>query len=459
MKKTFTILVADDEKAHRDAITNLLREWGYRTIEAVDGQEALDKCAACQVDAILLDGRMPRMDGYQALPLIRERFPSVQVIMMTAYSELPAAVESMRAGAWDYLAKPLDFNRLKHTLHNAVGRINLERENAKLSASLAEIRAGTLLLGKSSAMLDLEKMINAIAPTEAVALITGESGTGKELAARTIHNASLRRDGPFLAVNCGALTESLLASELFGHEKGAFTGAEKKHNGLFMQAAGGSIFLDEIGEMPPAMQVKLLRVLQEKEIMSVGGTMPVAIDCRVMAATNRDLFEEVKAGRFREDLYYRLNVLPLRMPPLRERKDDIPLLANHFARKSAKANNRIFSGIAPDALACLQAWQWPGNVRELENVMERAIILMPGESIDARLLPENLQEYACHSASGTEGGAGENGGALPTLEEVERKVILETLRRLGNNKTEAAKSLGITRKTLHARLNRYRDER
>lgn len=459
MKKSFNALVADDEQSHRDALVKLLREWGYNAFEARDGQEAVSICASMPMDIVLLDARMPRMDGYEAQMKIHANSPDAQVIIMTAYSDVDAAVAAMRNGAWDYLVKPLDFARLRITLRNAVNKLDLARENAKLTASLKDAQK-RLLLGKSEPMRKLEELINAIAPTEAVVLITGESGTGKELAARAIHDASQRRNGPFVAINCGALTESLLASELFGHEKGAFTGAERKHEGLFMQAKGGSIFLDEVGEMPLAMQIRLLRVLQEREILSVGGSKPVPVDCRVLAATNRDLAEEVKAGRFREDLYYRLNVVPVAMPPLRARKEDIPVLASHFAHKFAAANNRVFTGISADALSLLQAWRWPGNVRELENVMERAIILMPGECIDARALPERMR------SSESEGGAGINNygycrldaeGALPTLEQVERKVILETLRRLGNNKSEAARALGITRKTLHAKLNRYRE--
>jgi len=337
------------------------------------------------------------------------------------------------------------------------------RENIQSDTDIEQSQRPFPLLGASPAMLELERMLVTVAPSEATLLITGESGTGKELAARAAHQFSRRAGGPFVAINCGAFTESLLASELFGYEKGAFTGADKKHDGLFRQACGGTIFLDEVGEMPLSMQVRLLRVIQEREVLRVGGTKPEPIDCRVIAATNRDLAVEVEKGTFREDLYYRLNVVSIAMPPLRERIGDVPILAEHFASRFAKMNGKRFLGISADAVAMLNKWKWPGNVRELENAMERAIILMPGEYIGERELPERMQ-----AARGTaftkaafqrfENQRCDVSKQWPTLEAVEKQVILETLKRLDNNKTEAAKALGITRKTLYAKLNKYREE-
>lgn len=441
----------------------MLTDWGYATLEAVDGAQAVKMAAGGEADLTLLDVRMPVKDGLAALGEIKDATPEMPVIIMTAFSEIPAAVEAIRNGAYDYLTKPLDFAKLKVVLRNAATQLDLERENADLNASLAERRNG--LLGHSAPMQAIESLIHTVAPTEATVLITGESGTGKELAAKAIHASSLRAKGPFMAVNCAALTESLLESELFGHEKGAFTGAIRKHEGIFARAAGGSIFLDEIGEMPLAMQVKLLRVLQEKEVLSVGATKPQLVDCRVIAATNRDLAVEVAEGRFREDLYYRLNVVSIHMPPLRERGDDIALLAQNFARRFSLVNRKNLRGIDAAAMGRLLSYSWPGNVRELENVMERAVILMPGEYIGLHELPERVLEGGaasggsrCDSAPCDLSAELAVGNADPTLEEVERMVILRALKRFDNNKTEAARSLGITRKTLHAKLNRYKEE-
>lgn len=443
------VLITDDDKKHLNMLATLLEDWGYETDRANNGQEAVQKCARELPDIVLMDARMPVMDGFEALAKIRAAHPTLPVIMLTAYSDVQDAVNAIRGGAWDYLTKPPDFGQLAATLRNAAEKI-------KSDDSPPENKPG--LLGTSPAIQELVKMISTIAPSEGTVLITGESGTGKELAARATHQASRRNKGPFVAINCGAMTESLLESELFGHEKGAFTGADRKHEGIFSRAAGGTIFLDEVGEMPLSMQVKLLRVLQEREVLSVGGTKPMPIDCRVIAATNRDLAEEVKAGRFREDLFYRLNVLTLHMPPLAERKEDIPALAEHFARRFAAVNHKQFTSITPAALRRLQAWSWPGNVRELENVMERAAILMPGEIIDERELPERLLTTAIGNYAPA-GKTPDTSQEAPfgTLEEIERRVILKTLERFGNNKSETARALGITRKTLHAKLNRYKN--
>lgn len=453
MKNSITVLVADDDKRHREIVAALLEEWQYSTISVKNGAEAVQH--ADRADLVLLDSRMPVMGGFEAFAKIHKTRPELPVIIMTAYSDVEDAVKAIRDGAWDYLSKPLEFDKLRETLRKAVEKQGTTRPKSGDGRGSGQ---SSLLLGQSKPMLELGEMIRVIGPTEATVLIEGESGTGKELAARAIHQSSTRSGGPFVAINCGAITESLLAAELFGHEKGAFTGADKQRDGVFRQATGGILFLDEIGEMPLAMQVKLLRALQEREIVPVGGNKPLPVDCRIVAATNRDLAKEVEAGTFREDLYYRLNVMSLKMPPLRDRKEDIPLLAEHFAHKSAYINKREFSGIDADALDCLSAWHWPGNVRELANVMERAIILMPGSHIQVRLLPEKLQ--MAKDVKGTSEmrvGLQRETGDCPTLEEIERRVILETLERNGNNKTKAARALGITRKTLHARLRNYRE--
>ena len=449
MKKMLTILVADDDATHREVLRTLLEEWGYAVREAVDGEHAVALCREQPFDLVLMDVRMPKKSGLEALKEIKVHNPAVPVLIMTAFSEVAAAVEAIKSGAYDYLTKPLDFEKLKVVLRNVFAHVGLIRENATLSRSLAATEAQTGMVGRSESMRALWEMVRTIAPTDATVLITGESGTGKELVAKAVHAASRRARGPFVAVNCAALTESLRASELFGHEKGAFTGADKKHEGHFLKADGGTIFLDEIGEMPLSMQVKLLRVIQEREVLSVGGNKAVPVDVRIIAATNRDLAKEVAAGTFRQDLYYRLNVVTLALPPLRERADDIPLLAQHFMARFADKNNKNIKGFTPGAMDRLVRYAWPGNVRELENVIERASILLLGEHISERELPERFaasQGDALTDALTTD---------CPTLEDVERAVILKTLKRFGGNKTEAAKALGITRKTLHAKLSKY----
>lgn len=449
MKKTLTILVADDDATHREVLRTLLEEWGYAVREAVDGEHAVALCREQPFDLVLMDVRMPKKSGLEALKEIKVHNPAMPVLIMTAFSDVAAAVEAIKSGAYDYLTKPLDFEKLKVVLRNVFAHVGLIRENATLSRSLAATEAQTGMVGRSESMRALWEMVRTIAPTDATVLITGESGTGKELVAKAVHAAGRRARGPFVAVNCAALTESLLASELFGHEKGAFTGADKKHEGHFLKADGGTIFLDEIGEMPLSMQVKLLRVIQEREVLSVGGNKAVPVDVRIIAATNRDLAREVAAGTFREDLYYRLNVVTLALPPLRERADDIPLLAQYFMARFADKNNKKIKGFTPGAMDRLVRYAWPGNVRELENVIERASILLLGEHISERELPERFAPArgdALTDALTTD---------CPTLEDVERAVILKTLKRFGGNKTEAAKALGITRKTLHAKLSKY----
>ncbi|MDO9082090.1 MAG: sigma-54 dependent transcriptional regulator, partial [Humidesulfovibrio sp.] len=364
-------------------------------------------------------------------------------------SNVESAVEAIKAGAYDYLTKPLDFDDLKLTLERALDHTSLRDENKALRVTLAASFDPGGIIGSSPPMRQLLEMLSTIAPSEATVLITGESGTGKELIAKATHANSSRQKGPYVAVNCAALTENLLESELFGHEKGAFTGADRRHDGRFQMADKGTIFLDEIGEISLAMQVKLLRAIQEREIQRVGGDHAIKVDVRILAATNRDLMQEVEVGRFRQDLYYRLNVVMLSLPPLRDRVEDIPLLATHFLKKFASKNGKQVKGFTPEAMDRLLKYPWPGNVRELENGVERAVVLLAGEYIREQDLPSAI------ALSGA--GASPAGVNIQdmTLDEIERVAILEALEGAGGNKSETARKLGITRKTLHAKLQRY----
>jgi two-component system response regulator HydG len=392
------------------------------------------------------------MDGMEALRRIHAFNPAIPVVIMTAYSSVDSAVEAIKMGAHDYLTKPLDFERLRLTMARALDHRQVveEKEGAKSRKRDAIDTVG--IIGKSPVMKELLEMISFVAPTEATVLITGESGTGKELIASALHYNSVREKGPFVKVNCAALVETLLESELFGYEKGAFTGADRRRDGKFVQADHGTLFLDEIGETSPAMQVKLLRVLQEHELQRVGGQDVVEVDVRLLAATNRVLEDEVKAGRFREDLYYRLNVVSLHVPSLRERREDIPLLAKHFLEIYGDKNNRRISGITPGCMDILLHYPWPGNVRELENAMERGVILMRGDYLDEESLPIPIKKWAKEETGDI---TADMEGLPSSLEEAEKMVILKTLEEVDGNKSEAARRLGITRKTLLSKLNKY----
>jgi len=402
-----------------------------------------------------MDVRMATMSGIEALKRIKAYNPSIPIIIMTAYSSIESAVEALKAGAYDYLIKPLDFEVLKLAIERAGEHAGLKEENQQLKAKLGNEFKPMKIIGASSAMKQLMDMLAMIAPTEATVLISGESGTGKELIARSIHWNSPRKDNPLVVINCAGIAESLLESELFGHEKGAFTGADRSREGRFQQADGGTVFLDEIGETSPAMQAKLLRVIQEREIQKVGGENPIHVDVRIVAATNRDLAQEVEAGRFREDLFYRLNVVTLEVPTLRQRLEDIPLLAQHFLRMFAGKNRKKVKNFTPQAMDTLIRYSWPGNVRELENVVERAVILLSGEYITEKHLPKTVLESAAASGTADSGISGFNLSAVGSLEEIEKQAIQATLERTGGNKSETARRLGITRKTLHNKLKQY----
>lgn len=444
-----TVLVVDDDPGHRNMLTTLLADWGFRVEGAEDGETAVDRCRERAFDLILMDVRMAGISGIEALREIKGYNPAIPILIMTAYSNVETAVEAIKAGAYDYLTKPLDFDDLRLTMERALDHAALRDENRALRQTIASSFDPGGIIGQSAPMRRLMEMLATVAPSEATVMITGESGTGKELIARAIHANSPRRKGPYIAVNCAALTETLLESELFGHEKGAFTGAEKRREGRFLAADKGTIFLDEIGEMPLPMQVKLLRVIQEREIQRVGGDQTLKVDVRIVAATNRDLLAEVEGGRFRQDLYYRLNVVALALPPLREREEDIPLLATHFLKRFADTNGKRIKGFTPEAMDRLLKHSWPGNVRELENAVERAVVLAMGEYVSERELPPQLSDR--------ENGMGRSEGtfATLTLEELERRAILDALDAAGGNKSEAARRLGITRKTMHAKLVKY----
>ena len=442
------ILIVDDDSPHRSMLRTVLRGWGYAVEEAEDGAAAVEQVKARAFDAVLTDVRMARLDGIAALREIREWNPSIPDLIMTAWSSVQNAVDALRLGAYDYLTKPLELDELKLALERALDHTRLARESQEPGRAQSE--ASSLLLGRSEAMRELVEMVETVAPTEATVLVSGESGTGKELVARAIQAASTRRDKPFVTINCAALAENLLESELFGHEKGAFTGADRRREGRFVQAHGGTLFLDEIGEMPLSLQAKLLRVLQQGEVQRVGCDETIKVDVRVIAATNRVLADEVAAGRFREDLFYRLNVIGLEVPPLRARREDIPLLASTFLERHAAANRKTIKGFTPQAMDAMLRYGWPGNVRELENAVERAVILSGGEYVAERALPLAVQNAPVPDADGEELALGSM-----SLEDVERKAIEATLRETEDNKSEAARRLGITRATLHSKLKKY----
>lgn len=442
-----SLLVVDDDAGHRQMLEALLRRWKYAVHSVDSGEAAVAAVQETPFDAVLMDVRMAGMDGIRALKAIREYNPAVPVVIMTAYSAVESAVEALKSGAYDYLVKPLDFDVLRHTLERTLEHGQLRVENRHLREQL-EVQSRFGIVGNSEPMRALQDMIATVGPSEATVLVTGKSGTGKELVARAIHGVSGRANKPLVVVNCAALSEHLLESELFGHEKGSFTGADRKRDGRFIAADGGTLFLDEIGEMPLTMQAKLLRAIQQREIQRVGSDVTLSVNVRLVAATNRDLLTEVREGRFREDLYYRLNVVSLYVPELRERPEDIPLLAQHFLVLHGERNRKSVKGFTPQAMNKLRLYGWPGNVRELENIVERAVVLLYGDYVSERELPDAL---ASTVAQNTGTGRTTDG----TLENAERDLIFQTLRAVGDNKSEAAKRLGISRKTLHLKLKRY----
>jgi DNA-binding NtrC family response regulator len=446
-----SVLVIDDESGILETLRILLKNEGFAVHTALGGRQGLERIAAETPDVVLTDVRMPGAGGLEMLAAARARDPHTPVILMTAQATLQSAVQAVNEGAFYYIQKPFRNDELVAILRRAAEHRTLRVENTSLRQELRRRdRASTRRpVGASKAWLDVLSLVETVAPTESTVLVQGESGTGKEVIARYLHDLSPRADGAFLSINCGALPEGLLESELFGHVKGAFTGAVKDRAGLFTSAAGGTFFLDEIGETTPATQVKLLRVLQHREVIPVGSSEAQPIDTRLVAATNRDLEDEIKRGHFRSDLFYRLNVIAVHLPPLRERREDIPLLAEAFVARRAEARHEAPKALSPLALEALHSYGWPGNVRELENALERAVILTRGEVIDVGALPERI------TARRPEPLVAAREVSNPTLEAVERAYILWVLQNEGGNKARAADVLGIDPSTLYRKLTRF----
>jgi len=445
------VLIVEDDAAARAGLEQLVKAWGFIAESAADGEEALEKVTSFRPAIVITDMVMPRMDGLALLRALQQQGADVTTLLLTAQGTVETAVEAMKEGAYDYLTKPVDLKRLKILLDKIVERLETVREVKALRRQLREHGTFGPLIGSAPEMRKLYQIIEQAAPTSASVLIMGESGTGKELVAQTIHQLSPRAAFPFVAINCAAIPETLLESEIFGHEKGAFTGAADRRAGCFELADHGTLFLDEIGEMTPATQVKLLRVLQERTFRRLGGRQEQSVDVRVIAATNIDPAEAVQKGRLREDLYYRLNVFAMKLPTLRDRKEDLPLLIQSFINEFNARNQRSIAGVDHEAMRLLEHYQWPGNVRELRNVIERATILAPGPFIEAAHLPP----VVTHEPS-PEPQAQVALGPGTTVEEAERRLIMMTLEHTRDNKTRAAEILGISLKTLHNKLNKLR---
>ncbi len=442
------ILVVDDEAAALKNLTHLLRKEGYEITACQSGAAGLKELQQHEFELLLTDLRMKGVDGMALLRRAKALQPECEVIVITGHATLDSAVEAMKDGAFHYIAKPYRLDEVRQVVKGALDVVLLKRENRDLKRRIEGYEGSLNIVTQDAAMLRLLDTARQVGPTDCNVLVTGESGTGKELLARYVHTHSGRAGGRFVAVNCGALQEELLANELFGHEKGAFTGAERQKRGLIEMAEGGTLFLDEVTEMSPAMQVKLLRVLQERELLRVGGTEPVAIDVRFIAATNRDLQESVTNGRFRADLYFRLNVVNLALPPLRDRRDDVPLLALYFLKKFAQAMGKPVADLAPDALRLLSRYDYPGNVRELANLIERGVALARGQALELAHLPESLKNLTVRIAAPA-------GGDLHSLEKNEAAYIAQVLEYTGGNRNQAADILGIDRVSLWRRIKRY----
>jgi two-component system response regulator HydG len=446
-RKDHRILVVDDEPSQRELLEMVLTEEGYSVLTAPSGEEAVEWVKKQFFNLIIMDMKMKGMGGLEALKKIKEISPSIQVLIVTAYASVDTAVDAMKSGALNYLTKPVDLEELKIQVERTMQLSDLVAENLSLKAQVQADFKATSIIGNSPRIQEVFDTLKMVAPTEATVLVLGESGTGKELVADAIHNNSPRSAGPLVKVNCAALPETLLESELFGHEKGSFTGAVSRREGRFKLSDGGTLFLDEIAEMSLLLQAKLLRVIQTRTFERVGGTETISADVRLVVATNRDLEEEVREKRFREDLFYRLNVVPVTLPPLRDRREDIPLLAEHFLAILAERNGKLIKGFSPQTMDHLVRNRWKGNVRELENVVERAVIMARGDHIQPEDLPGHLSE----------GGEGEITGitAGRPLSELEKEAILKTLELTEGNRTEAAKLLGISRRTLQYKLKEY----
>ncbi len=444
------VVIVDDDRANLDSLTRILAKEGLQARPATNGTDALELLRRERVQVLLTDLMMPGMSGAELLKAAKAVSPETQVVLITAYGTVETAVEAMKEGAYDFITKPLKRHAIVKVVRQALEKQELLAENRALKARLAEFSQGgkRAIIGQSPAFRAVMNTLSQAAPSTATVLLLGESGTGKELFARALHDHSARSGGPFVPINCAAIPETILESELFGYERGAFTGAIARKEGRFERASGGTLFLDEVGEMSPSVQVKLLRVLQEGEIERLGGTGPIKVDVRIVAATNKDLKKLVEEGRFREDLYYRLNVVPLLLPPLRERHEDISLLADHFLRMYGQKNLKAMAGFSKAALERLQSYAWPGNVRELENAVERAVVLCRSSTVELEDLPESVRGGPLGS---------DRFIVIPIgtpMDEIELKVIHETLRHTKGDKTLAARLLGIAARTIYRKLDK-----
>lgn len=455
MSQQPSILIVDDESGILDTLRILLRKEGFEVTTAQGGKAGLEQIRSGNHDIVLTDVRMPQVSGLDILQAAKEQDTMTPVILMTAQASLQTAVAAVNAGAFYYIQKPFSNDELLAILRRACEFRQIRVENRLLKQDIrrrTERSSVSRPIGKSRRFLDVLRLVEVVAPTDSTVLIQGESGTGKEVIARYLHNLSSRVDGPFLSINCGALPENLLESELFGHVKGSFTGAVRDKQGLFAAARGGTFFMDEVGEMPPSLQIKLLRVLQEREVIPVGATEPIPVDVRIVAATNRDLEEEVRRGRFRSDLFYRLNVIALELPALRERRDDLVLLIDGFLQDLATERGDPVRALTSEALDAVMVYDWPGNVRELQNALEHAVVLSKGESIEPGALPERITRRR------KEPLVAERSSPNPSLEVIERAYIMWVLQSEGGNKTRAAEVLGIDPSTLYRKLSRYEEQ-
>ena len=448
MQGTAKLLIVDDERIALRNLEHIMKKEGYEVAGTQSGPNALKLIEEQHFDVVLTDLRMEKVDGMQILKKTRELYPDTEVIMITGYATLDSAVDAMKHGAFYYIAKPFKLEEVRKVVQEAVHKVRLKTENRHLREQLETYQGKVKIITQDPTMQKLLETARQIAPTDCNVLISGESGTGKELFARFIHLNSKRAEGPFFAINCGAFTEELLSNELFGHEKGAFTGANAMKKGLIEMASGGTLFMDEVTEMPSSMQVKLLRVIQEREVMRVGGIESINVDVRFVAATNRDIHDSMKTGSFRQDLYFRLNVVSLRIPPLAERKDDIPLLCYYFLKKYNLIMKKEVAEISEDVIALLLNYDFPGNVRELENIIERGVALTNGSIIETGHLPEDLRELSIKTFRKKE-------GKIPSLEEQEEAYIKWVLGEVGGNKTLAAQILGIDRVSLWRKLKKH----
>lgn len=439
------ILIVDDELTHRAMLRANLEHAGYNVLEVGDGRSAVETVRREKPSLVIMDLRMPEMDGITALKEIRKFDKNVPILMMTAFGSIPSAVEAVKSGAYDYLQKPVDMDEVLQAVANGLEFGDLKRSDVGTKGSEA---SELPLIWKSPLMGEILETVRRVAPSDASVLITGESGTGKEVIADTIQRLSLRAEKAFIKVNCAALHEQLLESELFGHERGAFTGAHEQRKGRFELANGGTLFLDEIGDMALTTQAKILRVLQSGTFERLGGVETITTDVRIIAATNHDLKQAIERGTFRKDLFFRLSVVPIHIPPLRERREEIPLLAEHFLHVFAQKNKRVIHGIASDAMEVLLRYDWPGNVRELENVIERAVILTMGDTITKEVLPAQIRGEAAKYREGEE--------QLTLLEQAERDLIIQSMLACGGNRTKVAEQLGMSRRSLYNKLKRYK---